>query len=136
MPFKVLIMGLPGSGKTFLASSLIEKIANRSCLWLNADKVRTEFNDWDFSKEGRIRQSRRMMDLANNSITDIVICDFVAPLPEMRSNFDPDLLVWMDTIDSGRYADTNAIFVPPTNFDFRITEFSKESADIIIRAIT
>lgn len=136
MPFKVLIMGLPGSGKTFLASSIIDKLVGRSSLWLNADKVRTEFNDWDFSKEGRIRQSRRMMDLANNSITDIVICDFVAPLPEMRSNFDPDLLVWMDTIDSGRYADTNAIFVPPTNFDFRITEFSKESVDIIIRAIT
>lgn len=136
MPFKVLIMGLPGSGKTFLASSLIEKIANRSCLWLNADKVRTAFNDWDFSKEGRIRQSLRMRDLADESNVDIVICDFVAPLPEMRNNFDPDLLVWMDTIDSGRYVDTNAIFVPPENFDFRITEFSKESVDIIIRAIT
>lgn len=122
MPFKILIMGLPGSGKTTLASKLVELLQpHYSVLWLNADKVRTEFNDWDFSEEGRIRQSLRMRDLANSSNSDLVICDFVAPLPIMRSNFNPDLIIWMDTILEGRFNDTNAVFVPPETFDLQIT---------------
>jgi hypothetical protein len=90
--------------------------------WFNADDVRKQFNDWDFSKEGRIRQSLRMLDFALKCTGDFVICDFVAPLPEMRHNFKADWVIWMDTIESGRYEDTNKAFIPPDVYDFRITE--------------
>ena len=53
---KILIMGLPGSGKTYLAERLQPLL---EAAWYNADKVREMANDWDFSPEGRIRQSMR-----------------------------------------------------------------------------
>ena len=123
-PKRILIMGLPGAGKTYLAQRLKQQLENHGSTvgWLNADEVRRHFNDWDFSREGRIRQSLRMRDLADESNTDYVIVDFVAPLPEMRHNFKADWCIWMDTIDAGRYEDTNKMFVPPEVYDFRITE--------------
>lgn len=145
MTTKILIMGLPGAGKTYLAERLkaflelqrsvtempISKLANYEVApmnwnptvkWFNADDVRKRYNDWDFSNEGRIRQSIRMADFAINSGSDYVICDFVAPLVEMRNNFKADWTIWMDTIDSGRFEDTNKAFIPPTHYDFRVTE--------------
>jgi hypothetical protein len=144
---KILIMGLPGSGKTYFAERLkryletygdlykvnpgrimnYEGIPDRNFLqvnvdWFNADEIRKRFNDWDFSKEGRIRQSLRMAEFALKCTGDYVICDFVAPLPEMRHNFKADWTVWMDTIDQGRFEDTNKAFTPPDVYDFRITE--------------
>jgi len=117
-------MGLPGAGKTFLAERLKKQLetSGKTVGWLNADEVRRHFNDWDFSREGRIRQSLRMRDLADESNTDYVIVDFVAPLPEMRHNFKADWTIWMDTIDAGRYEDTNKMFVAPEVYDFRIIE--------------
>lgn len=142
---KILIMGLPGAGKTYFAERLKKYLlihgekslstidsdsANPnlqiSVEWFNADDVRKRFNDWDFSKEGRIRQSIRMADFALNSFADYVICDFVAPLAEMRNNFKADWTIWMDTIDQGRFEDTNKAFVPPEVYDFRITEKDAE----------
>ena len=86
---KILIMGLPGSGKTTLASSLLKLI---NAKLLNADEVRKEFNDWDFSKEGRVKQAKRMADLANKYKMEghIVIADFICPIPEGREIFAPD----------------------------------------------
>jgi hypothetical protein len=117
-------MGLPGAGKTYLAQYVLERLQNagKSVQWLNADDVRKKYNDWDFSTEGRIRQSLRMRELADSYDTDYVICDFVAPLKEMRDNFGADWCVWVDTIREGRYADTNAMFQEPEQYDFRITE--------------
>jgi hypothetical protein len=127
-PKRILIMGLPGAGKTYLAQQLKQQLENHGSTvgWLNADEVRKHFNDWDFSREGRIRQSLRMRDLADESNTDYVIVDFVAPLPEMRHNFKADWCIWMDTIDAGRYEDTNKMFVEPDVYDFRITEQAAE----------
>lgn len=121
---KILIMGLPGSGKTFLSKELKKQLESlgKKVQWLNADIVREKFNDWDFSTEGRIRQSIRMKVLADESDSDFVIADFVAPLPEMRVNFDADWVIWVDTIKEGRFEDTNKAFVPPETFDFRVTE--------------
>jgi len=90
--------------------------------WFNADEIRKRFNDWDFSREGRIRQSLRMAEFAFKCTGDYVICDFVAPLTEQRNNFKADWTIWMDTIDAGRFDDTNRAFVPPEVYDFRITE--------------
>lgn len=125
MTKRILIMGLPGAGKTYLAQHIVDHLqAERKRVgWLNADDVRKKYNDWDFSREGRIRQSLRMRELADAmSEVDFVICDFVAPLPEMRDNFKADWTVWVDTIDSGRFEDTNKVFEAPVSYDFRITE--------------
>jgi adenylylsulfate kinase len=125
MPQRILIMGLPGAGKTYLAQHILEHLQaeKKSVRWLNADDVRKEYNDWDFSEAGRIRQSMRMRSLADlMTDVDYVICDFVAPLTEMRNNFKADWTIWVDTIDQGRFEDTNRAFVAPEVYDFRITE--------------
>jgi hypothetical protein len=121
-------MGLPGAGKTYLAQQILDHLQNerKTVMWLNADDVRKKYNDWDFSHDGRIRQSLRMRDLADSYDVDYVICDFVAPLVEMRNNFKADWTVWVDTIDKGRFEDTNKAFVPPEQYDFRIIEQNAE----------
>ena len=120
----ILVMGLPGSGKSTLSKELQNLLTD--CEWINADEVRKKYNDWDFSYNGRIRQSLRMRDLANQSNKPFVILDLVAPLPEMRNNINPDWIIWMDTIREGRYADTNAMFNEPEVYDFRIIEQDAE----------
>lgn len=117
-------MGLPGSGKTYFANKLKSALEckNVTVDWINADDVRKENNDWDFSYEGRIRQSKRMSDLATQSTKKYVICDFIAPLPEVRKIFNADFIIFMDTIQHGRYEDTNQMFMPPLYYDFKIQE--------------
>ena len=124
MSKKILIMGLPGAGKTTLADAIRTNLweEGRTVTWLNADEVRKKYDDWDFSTEGRIRQSLRMKILSEESTTDYVIADFVAPLVEMRNNYAADWTIWIDTISEGRYADTNKAFVEPELYDFRVNE--------------
>ena len=123
-------MGLPGSGKTYLAKRMqpILKAA-----WYNADIVREMANDWDFSPEGRIRQSLRMKNLADFEKNQgrIVICDFVCPTRETKKNFNPDITIWMNTIKSGRYEDTNKMFEIPTEVDYEIIELNDSNHEII-----
>ena len=116
----ILIMGLPGSGKTTLASELAPLINAKR---INADKVRKAADDWDFSKEGRTRQAKRMADLAIKQKQEgyYVIADFICPTPEARSLFPADYIVWVDTIQKGRFEDTNQMFVKPEKFDFHVT---------------
>ena len=123
MARRILILGLPGSGKTTLAKSLVEKI---NAQHFNADEIRAQFNDWDFSEEGRIRQSRRMRELCDASESEYAIADFVCPLLEMREIFAPEITIWVDTIKEGRFADTNALFNPPKTYDYRVTEQDAE----------
>ena len=129
---KILIMGLPGSGKTTLAEKLFnEIIKNHHAEWINADDLRNECNDWDFSPEGRRRQALRMRAIADaGSAKDFVmICDFVCPTRELRGVFDADFTVWMDTIPKSRYKDTNSMFEKLTKeeYDIRIDEFNSDS---------
>lgn len=137
---KILIMGLPGSGKTTLAETLKKYLEENGTMnmssaemlpmtglnarvkWFNADEVRKKYNDWDFSDAGRIRQSLRMAQFALEAGGEYVICDFVAPLVEMRNNFKADWTIWVDTIEKGRFEDTNKAFIPPEVYDFRVTE--------------
>ncbi len=119
-------MGLPGSGKTTLASKLVPLL---NAKWLNNDKVRREANDWDFSEEARIRQAKRMADLAEKYKEEgrYVVADFICPTPKARELFNADYVVWVDTIDKGRFDDTNAMFVKPEKFDFRVTTQNAEA---------
>jgi adenylylsulfate kinase len=116
---KILIMGLPGAGKSYLSNILAPMI---NAVWLNADQVRKDANDWDFSPEGRARQAQRMKNLSEQTIKNgrHVIADFVCPTPKTREEFDPDYVVWVDTIEESRFQDTNKMFVPPTNFNIRV----------------
>ena len=147
---KILVCGLPGSGKTWLAERLVKHINN--CAWYNADMLRKYSNDWDFSMEGRIRQANRMKTFADfeRSNGRWVICDFVAPTNKAREAFGPDFVIWLDTIEQGRivlsklselkniknlpfdasslfkskeFKDTNKMFEQPNKIDKHITRF-------------
>ena len=128
-------MGLPGSGKTTLAEELAPLLNAKR---LNADEVRKEANDWDFSEEGRKRQAKRMADFALRFKEDgnFVVADFICPTPEARALFPADFIVWVDTITEGRFDDTNKMFVKPDKFDFRVTtQDAKNWAPKIIKEI-
>ena len=123
---KILVMGLPGSGKTYLSERLQPLL---EAAWFNAVKVRSMAGDWDFSEEGRLRQSLRMKSIADfeSSHNRIVICDFVCPTAETRKIFDADITIWLDTINEGRFEDTNAIFEKPEQVDYLVTEWNKHN---------
>ena len=131
----ILIMGLPGSGKTTLANELGPMLKAKR---LNADEVRKAANDWDFSEEGRKRQAKRMADFAVKLKNDgnYVVADFVCPTKEARKLFGADFTIWMDTIEKGRFDDTNQMFVKPENFNIKIDTFdAKNWAQKIYREI-
>jgi len=133
----ILVMGLPGSGKTTLSKKLTEKL---DAVWLNADEIRKKYNDWDFSEAGRLRQSLRMKDLSNSFLKKgkSVIADFICPTPKTRENFNPDIIIWVDTIKKCKFEDTNSMFVPPEKYDLRVTtkdseKWSSEILNLILK---
>lgn len=119
---KILICGLPGSGKTTLAEPLAELLG---AVWINADQVRKKYDDWDFTPEGRIRQAQRMRHLSDGAVMagKVVVTDFVAPTEKARAEFDADYTVWMDTIEEGRFEDTNKMFEKPTDVDYHVANW-------------
>lgn len=129
---KILIFGLPGSGKSTLAKPFAELIGG---IWINADEVRTAYNDWDFSTAGRLRQAKRMKYLADGVVLagKIAIADFVCPTQQSRDEFNPDYTVWMDTIKEGRFEDTNKLFEKPKNVDYHVSEwFNDTHAQLVL----
>ena len=131
---KILIFGLPGSGKTTLAKPLAELIGG---VHLNADVIRTSYSDWDFSKEGRVRQAQRMKHLADGIVMagKIAVADFVCPTYITRLEFNPDFTIWMDTIPEGRFEDTNQMFEEPKEVNFHITEMNDTNHHNIAKEI-
>ncbi len=128
-------MGLPGSGKTTLASELVPLLKAK---WLNADEVRKEANDWDFSPEGRTRQAKRMWTKAQEykNQGNHVVADFICPTPEARALFPADYIIWMDTIKEGRFEDTNKMFIKPEKFNYHVTTMdAKNWAPKILKEI-
>ena len=132
---KILVMGLPGSGKTYLTKRLQPLL---DAAWYNADKVREMSNDWDFSNQGRKRQSKRMADFALKLKEDgsFVVADFICPTPEARKLFPADFIIWVDTIKEGRFEDTNKMFVKPDKYNFHVTsQDAKNWAPKILKEI-
>ena len=131
----ILVCGLPGSGKTTLANKIFQKLDN-SCL-LNGDMIRKEFNDWDFSELGRERQAKRMKENAMKSNKQWVVLDFVCPKDKFRKMIDPEILIFMDTIEESRFDDTNVIFERPNNkVDYSFKNFDSDNqSDLIVKKI-
>ena len=121
-------MGLPGSGKTTLASKLVPLLKAK---WVNNDEVRKAANDWDFSEAGRIRQAKRVADIAEKykkeGKYDYLVADYICPTPQTRKLFNADYIVWINTIKEGRFDDTNKMFVKPEKFDFEVTTQDAET---------
>ena len=136
---KILVMGLPGSGKTTLAGELVSLLnaKRKFSKWINNDEVRKTANDWDFSEKGRVRQAKRMADLAEKYKQEgiLVVCDFICPTHETRKLFDADIIIWMDTVNKCQFEDTNELFVPPEKVNLIISSHSKNWAEHIVEEI-
>lgn len=138
MAKKILIFGLPGSGKSTLAQPFAELVGG---VWLNADAIRTEYNDWDFTIEGRMRQAMRMRHLADGVVKagKIAVADFVCPTDAARAEFAADFTVWMDTIGNSRFEDTNKLFQKPTLYDYHVSKWfddtHKQLADVVAKYV-
>lgn len=135
MSFRILVMGLPGSGKTTFSKILTRMLEGHfpDVGYFNAEEVRETFDDWDFSELGRVRQSSRMRDLADHH--EVSVCDFVCPTEMTRKKFNADYIIWLNTITESKCADTNKIFKNPKKFDLCLQSWD-ENAVIMLTAIT
>jgi adenylylsulfate kinase-like enzyme len=140
---KILVMGLPGAGKTTLARALAPRL---NAVHYNADDVRANINkDLGFSEADRVEQARRMgwlCDLVTEQ-GNYAIADFICPTETAHAAFTKNgeaFVIWVDRIKEGRFEDTNRLFQPPARYDLRITaegtpEFWAEEATKLLRPV-
>jgi hypothetical protein len=138
MSRKILLMGLPGAGKTTLAGALAPLL---NAVVFNADAVRANLSrDLGFSHDDRVEHARRMGWMCDRVVEagGTVIVDFICPTPETRAAFGEAFTIWVDRIASGRFEDTNRMFIPPERFDLRVgaegtAQFWAEQALALLR---
>lgn len=121
MQRKILIMGLPGAGKTTLANALAPLL---NAVVFNADAVRANLSrDLGFSHDDRIEHARRMGWMCDRVVEagGTVIADFICPTPDTREAFGGAFTIWLDRIEAGRFEDTNRMFVAPGRVNLRVT---------------
>ena len=133
---KILVFGLPGAGKSTLAEPLAKLVGG---VHLNADRIREEYNDWDFSPEGRMRQAMRMKFLSDGVIKagKVAVADFIAPTFEARQFFNADFSIWMDTIQEGRFEDTNKMFEEPKidEYDYHVSKWFNDTHEQLAKVL-
>ena len=131
---KILICGLPGSGKTTLAKPFSELING---IHINADDIRTKYDDWDFSDKGRMRQAYRMKHICDGVVMagKIAVADFVCPNIFTQKAFDADYIVWMDTLNESQYEDTNSIFMKPDKVDYHVNKWFEDTHDQLVKVV-
>ena len=110
---KILVMGLPGSGKTTLTRTLAPML---NAVVFNNDEVRKNINrDLGFTMDDRVEQARRMGWLCDRVVESggIAIADFICPTPQTRAAFGEAFTIFIDRIEAGRFENTNRVFVAP-----------------------
>jgi GTPase SAR1 family protein len=134
---KILVMGLPGSGKTTLAKELSKEI---DAIHLNADEMRNKvWTDLTFKYTDRIVMAQRMGALSDVLINQghNVIADFVCPTEQTRQAFGSAFIVWVNRIENSRFDDTNNLFEKPKQVDVEINYglTINEQINMIVRKI-
>jgi len=134
MALNILVMGLSGAGKTTYADQFAEYLNDLGYTTsrVNADKVREQTRNTDFSSTGRMLQVRILKELSSLSTADICITDFIAPTDTIREIFNADITIWMNTVTSSKFKDTDALFEPPDLSDYIIEDYNYDFSAIEI----
>ena len=134
---KILIFGLSGSGKTPLAKPFAELM---NAVHINADDIRNEYEDWDFSIKGRLRQSLRMRHLADGVVMagKIAVIDFICPTAVARDWVNADYTIWMDTIKESQHKDTDIIFQKPdiSSVNYHVNQWFNDTHQQLVKVVS